>query len=95
MEEILMKFQISKSLCEAFNEGNKNYNYSLSFLLSSIELDNCSKYFGLIEEFKLGGDCVTVEIDDSNADIIRTSFDDVNNALIERLLWVSILFPEI
>lgn len=90
-----MKVFISESLNRAFFSAHKNLNYSLDFLLSSVDLDICAECLKLIEQFKLSGGCVEVEIDEGNLKAIRKIFGSTKSSIIEQLLWVSILFPEI
>ena len=90
-----MKVLISAALQRAFQENHKNLNYSLSFLLNSMDLDTCSECLKLVEEFRLAGDRVEVVIDEDNVKNIKSIFEITENSLIEQLLWVSILFPEI
>ena len=90
-----MKVLISDSLKKVFLSSHKNFNYSLDFILSSLDLDTCSNGINLIDEFKLCGDKVEIEIDDSNIKIISKIFGNSESPLIEKLLWVSVMFPEI
>ena len=90
-----MKVLISEGLRNAFLSSHKNHNYSLSFLLNSIDLETCPKCMKLIKAFDLSGNRVEVEIDDSNVKVIQSVFGNTENALIEQLLWVSILLPEV
>jgi hypothetical protein len=90
-----MKIQISEKLNSAYIAAHKNHNYALNFLLSSIDSDTCAECFKLIGEFKLLGDRIAVEIDESNLTTIQGLFENADNDLIEQLLWVAILFPEI
>lgn len=90
-----MKVFVSKNLNRAFSSAHKNLNYTLDFLLSSVDLDTCAECLKLIEQFKLSGDRVEVEIDESNIKTIKKIFGSTDISIIEQLLWVSILFPEI
>ncbi len=90
-----MKVLISDNLKKIFLLSHKNPNYSLDFILSSLDLDTCSNSIMLIDEFKLCGDKVELEIDDSNIKRIRKIFGNSESQLIEKLLWVSVMFPEI
>lgn len=90
-----MKFNICKKLNDLYKESNKNINYSLEFLLNSIDLNAVENAIKIIEEFKLTGGTVEVVIDENNIQLLRKYFNFIDDTLIERLLWVSILFPEI
>ena len=90
-----MKVLISEKLHNAFLSSKKNHNYSLNFLLSSIDLNTCPDCMKLLKEFELLGSRIEVEVDDSNLKLIQSIFGSTDNNLIEQLLWISILFPEI
>ena len=90
-----MKILISERLQNLFLLSHKNLNYSLNFLLSSIDLDTCPACVKLVKEFVLLGNRVEVEIDDSNVQAMQRIFGNIENTLVEQLLWISILFPEI
>jgi hypothetical protein len=90
-----MKVEISEKLNNVYNASHKNYNYALNFLLSSMDLDTCAESLKLVEEFKLLGNRVSIEIDESNIMTIQSVFGNTDNTLIEQLLLVSVLFPEI
>ena len=90
-----LKVTISEELKNVFLSSRKNYNYSLNFLLSSIDLKTCPECMKLIKVFDLSGNRIEVEIDDNNIKTIKSFFGNTENALIEQLLWISILFPEI
>ena len=90
-----MKALVSTALCKSFISNHKNHNYSLNLLLNSMDLDTCYECLKLVEEFRLSGDRVEVEIDENNEKAIKDIFGTTENSLIEQLLWISILFPEI
>lgn len=90
-----MTAQVSLRLIRAYETSKKNPNYQLDFLLSSVDVDTCNAASKLVEEFKLLGDEQTITIDDSNAKRIQKFFGCCDNSLIEQLLWVALLFPEI
>ena len=90
-----MTAQISQRLMAAYAASKKNPNYQLDFLLNSIDLDTCNACVKLVEEFKLLGDAQMVTVDDSNAKRIQKLFGCCDNGLIEQLLWVALMFPEI
>ena len=90
-----MEVRISENLHNLFISSCKNCDYSLSFLLNSIDPNTCPECMKLVREFTLLGKEVEIEINDNNINTIQRIFGNKENALIEQLLWISILLPEI
>lgn len=90
-----MTAQVSLRLIRAYETSKKNPNYQLDFLLNSIDLDTCNAASKLVEEFKLLGDAHAITIDDNNVKRIQKFYGCCDNGLIEQLLWVALMFPEI
>ena len=90
-----MKFDLNSNLINAYKTSNKNPNYSLSFLLSSLDLNSCNLAINLVNTFSLAGNATAFELDNSNAQTIQKIFKKIDSALVERLLWIALFFPEI
>lgn len=90
-----MKLTVSTKLIESYKANGKNPNYSLSFLLNSIDPSVCADGLGLVETFKLAGTAVEYEIDDKNIRAMQQLLGNADSTTVERLLWVALLFPEI
>lgn len=90
-----MKLTVSTKLIDSYKANSKNPNYSLSFLLNSIDPSVCADGLGLVETFKLAGAAVEYEIDDKNIRVMQQLFGKADSTMVERLLWVALLFPEI
>lgn len=90
-----MKLSLSIKLVEMYKGAGKNPNYSLSFLLNSIDPCICADGLRIVETFKIAGDVAEYEIDDKNIHAIQRLFGNVDSAAVERLLWVALLLPEI
>lgn len=90
-----MKLTVSTKLIESYKASSKNPNYSLSFLLNSIDPVVCTNGLGLVEIFKLAGPSVEYEIDNKNICAIQQLFGSVDSTTVEKMLWVALLFPEI
>lgn len=90
-----MKLTVSTKLIESYKANGKNPNYSLSFLLNSIDPSVCADGLGLVETFKLAGVAVEYEIDDKNIHSMQQLLGNADSTTVERLLWVALLFPEI
>ena len=90
-----MKLTVSTKLIESYKANGKNPNYSLSFLLNSIDPSVCADGLGFVETFKLAGVAVEYEIDDKNIRAMQQLLGNADSTTVERLLWVALLFPEI
>ena len=90
-----MKLTVSTKLIDSYKANSKNPNYSLSFLLNSIDPSVCADGLGLVETFKLAGAAVEYEIDDKNIRVMQQLLGKADSTTVERLLWVALLFPEI
>mgnify|MGYP005758151191 CR=1 FL=1 len=90
-----MKLALNAKLIESYKANGKNPNYSLSFLLNSVDPSVCADGLGIVEAFKLAGAAVEYEIDDKNIRAIQQLFGNTDSTTVERLLWVALLFPEI
>ena len=90
-----MKVSVSNSLLDLYKQSKKNYNYALDFFLDSLDLEVCSKAMLLVENFKISGDKQIIEIDASNVSLINSIFGDADGNVVERLMWMAIMLPEI
>ena len=90
-----MKLKINERLVGSFKSINKNPNYMLDFLLSSIDAEACRNAMELVEEFKLLGTTVEIEINENTLSTASQLFGDCDSSTVEKLLWVALLFPEI
>ena len=90
-----MKLALNIKLIENYKATGKNPNYSLSFLLNSVDPSICADGLGLIETFKITGATADYEIDEKNIRAIQQLFGNADSATVECLLWVAFLFPEI
>lgn len=89
-----MQFELSEKLIKKYSEDSKNPNYSLTFLLNSLDPNTCASAIKLVDVFNLQGNVITYEIDEKNIKIIKTLFKEIDNKLIEKLLWIALLLPE-
>ncbi len=90
-----MKVSVSTTLLDLYKQSKKNYNYALAFFLNSLDLEVCSKAMVLVENFKISGDKQIIEIDAPNVSIITSIFGDADDNVVERLMWMAIMLPEI
>lgn len=90
-----MKVQINDKLLDLYKTANKNINYSLGSILASLDVDTCKSTIEIVEELKLLGNRVEIEIDEDNINVINNLFEHCDASTVEKLLWVALLFPEI
>ena len=90
-----MKYTISKNLLGMFSKSDKNLNYMLDYLLSAIDPHYCKDYFAILKKMDFDDEKVLIEISDSNIKYIKSLFGNITNELVERLIWISLLFQEV
>ena len=90
-----MIFKASSDIVSLYNKSGKNINYMLDYFLSVIDPKKCKDYFSAIKVMSFNLDKIDVEISETNIKYVKSLFGTVNNELIERLLWVSILLQEV
>ena len=90
-----MRFELSKKLIFAYNENRKNPNYSLTFILNSVEPNTCVAGVEMINCFVISEDKVSFEIDDNNIRAMESLFANVDAALVEKMLWMAFMLPEV
>ena len=90
-----MQFELSEKLIRKYSESNKSPNYSLNFLLNSLEPTVCASVIKLVDVFSIQGNTTTYDVDEKNIKIIETLFKEFDSKLVEKLLWIALLFPEI
>lgn len=89
-----MRMILNEKLIVAYKENGKNPNYSLSFLLNSLDPSTCTAGVELLDAFTIGGPTAEYEVDDKNFRIIQKIFGKVDAAIVERLLWIAFLLPD-
>ena len=90
-----MKYTVSNELVSMFKNTNKSINYMLDYLLSVIDPRNCKQYFKALTSLTFSCGKGEVQISDTNIKYIKSLFGYVNDELVERLLWVALLFQEV
>ena len=90
-----MIFKVSSDIVSLYNKSGKNINYMLDYFLSVIDPKKCKDYFSAIKVMSFNLEKIDVEISETNIKYIKSLFGTVNNELIERLIWVSILLQEV
>jgi hypothetical protein len=90
-----MKFKVSSSIIDLFDHSKKNPNYMLDYLLSSIDSHNCKAYFQILKAMDFDAPKREIALSDSNITSIQTLWGYINDELVERLLWISVLLQEV
>lgn len=94
-----MEVKLSTSLCQLYKESKKNMDQALSLLLDSMDPECYMKVFEqicLVESIQ-DNKRTKVSLGDSVSKQIYEAFDKeaINDNLINELLWIAALFPEI
>lgn len=89
-----MRLELSKKLIFTYSEHKKNPNYSLAFILNSIDPSVCATGVGIIDSFIISDEKIPFEIDDSNIRVMKTLFGNVDVAIVEKMLWMAFMLPE-
>ena len=95
----IMEVNISSSLQGLYKESKKNIDMALSFLLDSMDPVCYQKVFeGMqLKALKKNDTMVKAKLGDSVTAQLKETFDEkqISDNLINTLLWIAILFPEI
>ncbi len=89
-----MKIEINQTLLTAYKSANKNPNYSLNFILNTLDPSVVKDGIDLPNSLSFQGNSITFDIDSNNAKIVQQIFGRTDADLIERLLWIAYLMPE-
>lgn len=90
-----MDVKISKELNEEYTKQHKNFNYALSFLLDSVDRVAARNALSLlaVPDHQCSLD---ISIDDSSIEKIKNWLQlSPDDNVIEKLLVVSLMFPEV
>ena len=90
-----MRFELSKKLISAYNKNGKNPNYSLMFILNSVDPGTCPAGVELIDRFIISDDKISFEIDDNNFRALKALFGKADAVLVEKMLWIAFMLPEV
>lgn len=90
-----MQFNVSKELVDIYCRYGKNEGYMIDFLLSSLDHKCCADAFNLFDTLNMKGEKAEVDINESTVAEIYSIFGAVDDALVEKLLFAAVLFPEI
>ena len=88
-----MKYNINSRTVELFKKNSKKYNYMIDWLLSSVE-DDLIKYSLSIINVS-SEKTVGVDINDDNCERIKEIFGEINDEIVEKLITIALMFPEV
>ena len=94
---MFMDVTISTDLHNIYKDSHKNLDMALMTLLDSLDPKAFQKAFDILNPISLTGDTIKIKIGDAATDQIRDTFGskDIDNDLVNLLLWIGVLFPEI
>lgn len=90
-----MVFKVSSDIVSLYKKSGKNINYALDYYLSVIDPKNCKDYFSSVKEMTFNESVAEIDISENNVKYINSLFGSINDKLVERLLWVSVLLQEV
>ena len=92
-----MQVKISKKLKDLYQRAKKSPEYSLQFVADSIDPDCCASAVALVQQFVISDELCEVTISDDLIAVLKQELDltDKSDMLLEALLWVAVLFPEV
>lgn len=90
-----MEIKVSEELIIIYKKNNKNWNYAIDFLLNSIDPFCYKDTFKIFKELELEGEKINIEIITNVAERIKKDFDYIDSELVETLMWIALMFPEV
>lgn len=92
-----MVVKINTDLIELYNNCKRDVEYSLSQLLDSIPNEYSKNVIDIFDEFTLKENSTEYEIEDCLINKIIEKFEVKNKVdkVINLLVWIAFLFPEI
>ena len=92
-----MKIKVYKDIYNLYIKSHKNFDYAIDGILNSFDPECYEDALANILELKLNCERVELEISENIVRKIREALnlDKVKDELIEVLVWVAVLFPEI
>ena len=91
-----MKVKVSNELSKIYKLSHKNWNYSLDLLLGSLDLKTCRQCVTIVDDFSLSGEKSEIEVDNPLVERVESLFaGSRDDLLIEKLLWMAAMLPEI
>lgn len=90
-----MQFNVSENLLKMYKQTGKNPNLMIDYILSVIDSRNCQLYFKSFDKMPFDDNKVAFEISKSNVKFIENLFNDINDNIVEKILWISLLFQEV
>ena len=93
-----MKLIINELIINEYKKAHKNFDYALDTLMNSLDPKHYLDVYNIVSEFKIkDSNYQEVEIGEEVIERIRNEFNKnlIDSSVIELLLWVALLFPEV
>ena len=92
-----MIVKVSANLLNIYKENRRNYDIALITLLDSFDNATFQRAFSEIGTFTLLGQKTEITIGASATEQIKQAFqyEEISEKLINELLWIAVLLPEI
>lgn len=92
-----MVVKVSANLLNIYKENRRNYDMALMTLLDSFDNATFQRAFSEIDTFTLLGQKTEITIGASATEQIKQAFqcEEISEELINELLWIAVLLPEI
>lgn len=92
-----MIVKVSANLLNIYKENRRNYDMALMTLLDSFDNATFQRAFSEIGTFTLLGQKTEITIGASATEQIKQAFqcEEISEKLINELLWIAVLLPEI
>ena len=92
-----MVVNVSVNLLNIYKENRRNYDMALMTLLDSFDNATFRSAFSAIDAFALLGQKAEITIGAAAVEQIKQTFEceEISDQLINELLWIAVLFPEI
>lgn len=92
-----MIVKVSANLLNIYKENRRNYDIALMTLLDSFDNATFQRAFSEIGTFTLLGQKTEITIGASVTEQIKQAFqcEEISEKLINELLWIAVLLPEI
>ena len=92
-----MIVKVSANLLNIYKENRRNYDMALMTLLDSFDNATFQRAFSEIGTFTLLGQKTEITIGASATEQMKQAFqcEEISEKLINELLWIAVLLPEI
>ena len=92
-----MKIMVSQKIKELYTKSNKNTDYALSCIINSFDPECCERALHDVAEIKFNSEKTPIDVSERTIQEIKELLCEstITNEVVEILLWITVLFPEI